>query len=41
MITTWWKVLENKKLLNNNFGIIELNEDDVLQVNNLKRTFEK
>ena len=36
VITTWWKVLENKKLLNNNFGIIELNENDVLQVNNLK-----
>ena len=41
VITTWWKVLENKKLLNNNFGIIEMNEDEVLQVNNLKRTFEK
>lgn len=41
VITTWWKVLENKKLLNNNFGIIELNENEILQVNNLKRTFEK
>ena len=41
VITTWWKVLESKKMLNNNFGIIELNENDVLQVNNLKRTFEK
>ena len=36
VITTWWKVLESKKMLNNNFGIIELNENDVLQVNNLK-----
>jgi len=39
LIASWWRVIKNNKLFNNNFGIIELSSKDYLQINNLKNFF--
>jgi glycosyltransferase involved in cell wall biosynthesis len=39
LIASWWRVIINNKLFNNNFGVIELNSKDYLQINNLKNFF--
>ncbi len=41
LIATWWKVLKAKKMFGKNFGVIEINDKDFLQINNLKSFFQK
>jgi len=41
LIATWWKVLKAKKMFGKNFGVIEINDKDFLQINNLKSFFKK
>ncbi len=41
LIASWWKTLKNKQMFGKNFGVIEVNDNDVFQINNLKRFFKK
>ena len=40
-IGTWWKSLKNNQMFGKNFGVIEINDNDFLQINNLSRFFKK
>lgn len=41
LIATWWKVLKSKQMFGKNFGVIEVNDNNFLQINNLSRFFKK
>lgn len=40
-IGTWWKSLKSSQMFGKNFGVIEINDNDFLQINNLSRFFKK
>ena len=40
-ISTWWKTLKNDQMFGKNFGVIEMNDHDFLQINNLSKFFKK
>jgi glycosyltransferase involved in cell wall biosynthesis len=38
-IGTWWRSLKNNQMFGKNFGVIEINDNDFLQINNISRFF--